>query len=122
MEKIKQICEQYIQECDDKLQFITEKEHTTEDILIYQIKYNFEDKYKSLFLKNEWTRLLIILNTEGINNFILYFGAIKLRILGRTPFCRSTNEIINICSLYEFECLQLIYKKLNPIVQNITKE
>ena len=122
MEKIKQICEHHIQECDDKIQLITEEENTTDiDNLLYQLKINFEDKYKSLYLKNEWTKFLTILNSEGVDGFKLYFEAIKLRILGRVPCNRSTNEIFNICSLYEFECLQFIYKKLNVVVQNITK-
>jgi hypothetical protein len=122
MEKIKRICEHYIQECDDKIQLITEEENTTDiDNILYKLKINFEDKYKSLYLKNEWTKFLTILNSEGVDGFKLYFEAIKLRILGRVPCNRSTNEILNICSLYEFECLQFIYKKLNVVVQNITK-
>ena len=124
IEEIKTICTRRINACIEKLKIIQENEEQFDDFskLAY-MKNEFEIKYKALFTKTEWEKILDTLSNGNISDFVIYSDIIKNRLLVQTPMSYSTNPINNICNIFEFECLQEIYSKMVHLITcyNVTK-
>ena len=117
IEEIKTICTRRINACIEKLKIIQENEEQFDDFskLAY-MKNEFEIKYKALFTKTEWEKILDTLSNGNISDFVIYSETIKKRLLVQIPMPYTTNPINNICSIFEFECLQEIYSKIHKKV------
>lgn len=124
IEEIKTICTRRINACIERLKIIQENEEQFDDFskLVY-MKNEFEIKYKALFTKTEWEKILDTLSNGNISDFVIYSDIIKNRLLVQTPMSYSTNPINNICNIFEFECLQEIYSKMVHLITcyNVTK-
>lgn len=117
IEQIKTICINRINACIENLEFMQEDEKQFDDnAKLGYMKNEFENKYKALFSKTEWKKILDTLSDGNIDDFVLYSEAIKKRLLVQIPMPYTTNPINNICSIFEFECLQEIYSKMVHVI------
>lgn len=117
IEKIKTICENKIDSCNKTLKFIKDKmEEVNDSGKLYYEKIEFENRYKTLFIKTEWEKILDTLSIGKLDDFERYARVIRIRLLEQAPMPYTTNPINNICSVFEFECLQEIYNKMNYLI------
>jgi hypothetical protein len=117
IEKIKTICENKINSCNQTLKYIKDKIEEVNDLeKLYYEKNEFEYRYKTLFDKTEWEKILDTLSIGKLDDFERYAQVIKIRLLEQAPIIYTTNPINNICNVFEFECLQEIYIKMKCLI------
>lgn len=124
IERIKTAIKGYLTRCSHTLEYIKEEinDIKNEEDALYVFRQRTKETYKQIWMQKYYKDFLMrledVVDIEEINQEIT---DIEKRLLHQSPMKSSTSQIVNLFSLYEFECLQEIHRTLSIIYVSIIK-
>lgn len=117
---IKEWATKKLAETSTKLKRFKEEEQDTIGVQFYLLSTQFEQKWKTMYLHIEYTRLLSVIdeNQTYLENVI---DRLQYQLLECKPMRSSTDPITNITSIWETEMQQTLLKEYKAIVERANK-
>lgn len=125
IEKLKTIINGHLNRCNIILKHIQEDIDIiqNEDDALFIIKQHTHEAYKQVLLKKYFKAILETLkNAQSIEEINAEIMSIEKRLLSQPAIIFSTNQLRNLLSFYEHECLQYVHHILTTAYNSITKE
>lgn len=124
IERVKTVIKGYLTRCSNSLEYIKEEinDIKNEDDALYVFRQRTKESYKLIWMQKYYKDILMRLeDAVDIEELKGEITDIEKHLLHQTPMKSSTSQIVNLFSLYEFECLQEIHRTLSTIYDSIRK-
>lgn len=124
IERVKTVIKGYLTRCSNSLEYIKEEinDIKNEEDALYVFRQRTKETYKQIWMQKYYKDFLMRLeDVVDIEELKGEITDIEKHLLHQTPMKSSTSQIVNLFSLYEFECLQEIHRTLSTIYDSIRK-